>query len=111
MRILQVIPTLDPSVGGVAPAMLALSRGLIKRGHDVEIVAVDPPSAVWLRSIDVRVHPTGSGLTSYRYSANLSKWLADNGGNYDRVIVNGLWQHPGFAVWQRFARTSTPYYV
>jgi glycosyltransferase involved in cell wall biosynthesis len=111
VRILQVIPTLDPSVGGVAPAMLALSRGLVKRGHEVEIVAIDPPSAPWLRSIDLLVHATGPGLTNYQYSGELNKWLAANGGRYDRVIVNGLWQHPGHAAWRRFARTATPYYV
>jgi glycosyltransferase involved in cell wall biosynthesis len=111
VRILQVIPTLEPSVGGVAPAMLALSRGLANRGHQVEIVAVDPPSAPWFDSIDLPIHSAGPGSTSYQYSGGLAKWLAANGGGYDRVILNGLWQHAGFAVWQRFASTSVPYYV
>jgi glycosyltransferase involved in cell wall biosynthesis len=37
--------------------------------------------------------------------------LWEKAGNYDRVIVNGLWQHISFAAWRRYARTSTPYYV
>lgn len=111
MRILQVIPTLNPSVGGVAPAMMALSRGLARRGHEVEIVALDPASSQWLQSIPLTVHAVGGGLTNYGYSSALTKWLRANGDRYDRVIVNGLWQYPGLAVWRRFAGTATPYYV
>lgn len=111
MKILQVIPTLEPSVGGVAPAMLALSRGMIRRGQKVEVVALDPPSADWLRGMDLPVHAMGHGLTNYGYSPALDRWLELNGQNYDCVIVNGVWQYPGFAVWRRFNQSSTPYYV
>ena len=106
-----MIPTLDPSVGGVAPAMLGLSRGLRGRGHEVDIVALDSPSANWLSSNDLTVHGTGPGLTAYGYSSELDRWLKKHGDNYDRVIVNGLWQYPGLAVWRRFAGSRTPYYV
>ena len=111
MKILQVIPTLEPSVGGVAPAMLALSRGLARRGHQVEIVVLDPSSAEWLHPIDLPVHAVGRGLTNYRYAPALDQWLQANGDNYDCVIVNGVWQYPGFAVWRHFRRTGLPYYV
>lgn len=110
MKILQVIPTVDPSVGGVAPAMLALSRGLLRRGHQIEVVTVDPPSAPWLHQSDVPIHGVGSGLTTYAYSPELDRWLAAQKHNYDRVIVNGMWQYPGLAVWRQFAG-ATPYYV
>jgi glycosyltransferase involved in cell wall biosynthesis len=111
LKILQVLPTLDPSVGGVAPAVIALSRGLVGRGHHVEIVVLDEPSAPWLAGIDLPIHAVGPGLTSYRYSKTLGAWLAGHCRDYDCVIVNGLWQHPGFAVWRQFAGSVTPYYV
>lgn len=111
MKILQVIPTVEPSVGGVAPAMRALSRGLVRRGHSVEIVALDPPTAPWLQEIDLPIHAVGPGLTSYGYSSDFDRWLETQGRKYDRVIVNGMWQYPGLAVWRRFAGSKTPYYV
>jgi glycosyltransferase involved in cell wall biosynthesis len=111
VKILQVIPTLEPSVGGVAPAMLALSRGLVRRGHNVEVVALDPPSSEWLGGIDLPKHALGRGLTNYGYSPALDRWLKAKGRNYDRIIVNGVWQYPGFAVWRRFSGSGTPYYV
>jgi glycosyltransferase involved in cell wall biosynthesis len=57
------------------------------------------------------VHAIGSGLTSYRYSRALLPWLREHGGEYDRVIVNGIWQYLSFAAWRRYAGSSIPYYV
>jgi glycosyltransferase involved in cell wall biosynthesis len=57
------------------------------------------------------VHALGIGLTSYRYSKELMPCLRKHGGNYDCVIVNGLWQYISFAAWRRYGPTSTPYFV
>ena len=106
-----MVQTLDPSVGGVAPALLSLSRGLAQRGHKIDIVALDDPAAPWFADVDLTVHALGAGLSSYRYSKTLLPWLREHGGNYDRVIVNGLWQYLSFAAWRYYRKTSTPYYV
>jgi glycosyltransferase involved in cell wall biosynthesis len=111
LKILQMVHTLDPGVGGVAAAVLELSRGLAKRGHKIEIVVLDDPSAAWVANIDLTLHALGSGLTSYRYSRVLLPWLRQHGGDYDRVIVNGIWQYLTFAAWRRYAGSSIPYYV
>ncbi|HEV3244169.1 MAG TPA: glycosyltransferase [Chthoniobacterales bacterium] len=110
MKILQLVHTLDPSVGGVATSVLALSRGLARRGHKIDIVVLDDPSAAWIANIDLNVHALGSGLTSYRYSRSLLPWLRQHG-DYDRVIVNGIWQYLSFAAWRRYAGSQIPYYV
>jgi glycosyltransferase involved in cell wall biosynthesis len=111
LKILQMVHTLDPSVGGVATSVLALSRGLARRGHKIDIVVLDDPSATWISNVDLNVHALGSGLTSYRYSRALLPWLREHGGDYDRVIVNGLWQYLSFAAWRRYAGSPIPYYV
>jgi glycosyltransferase involved in cell wall biosynthesis len=110
LKILQLVHTLDPSVGGVATSVLALSRGLARRGHKIDIVVLDDPSAAWIANIDLNVHALGSGLTSYRYSRSLLPWLRQHG-DYDRVIVNGIWQYLSFAAWRRYAGSQIPYYV
>jgi glycosyltransferase involved in cell wall biosynthesis len=116
LKILQLVHTLDPSVGGVAAAVLALSRGLARRGHKVNVVVLDEPDVVTAvadrgQGDNVTVHALGSGLSSYRYSRALWPWLRQHGGNYDRVIVNGIWQYLSFAAWRRYAGSSIPYYV
>ena len=111
MKILQIVQTLDPSLGGVTSAVLALSRGLARRGHKVDALTLDDSAAPWLSEIGLTVHALGGGQTGYQYSKNLLPWLREHGGGYDCVIVNGLWQYLGFAVWRRYAGTATPYYV
>lgn len=106
-----MLQTLDPSVGGVSPAVQALGRGLARRGHKTDIVVLDEPASPWLTEVDLTMHALGTGLTSYRYSKKLMPWLRKHGGNYDCVIVNGLWQYISFAAWRRYARTSTPYFI
>ncbi|HYS96675.1 MAG TPA: glycosyltransferase [Chthoniobacterales bacterium] len=111
MKILQLVHTLDPSVGGVAASVLALSRGLARRGHKLDIVVLDDSASPWLADIALPIHALGAGLTSYRYSSKLLPWLKKQGGDYDRVIVNGIWQYLSFAAWRRYAGSSIPYYV
>ncbi len=111
LKILQLVHTLDPSVGGVAAAVLSLSRGLAKRGHKIDIVVLDDPNAPWLADIGLPVHALGAGLTSYRYSSKLLPWLKKHGGGFDRVIVNGIWQYLSFAAWRRYAKSPIPYVV
>src|SRR6266576_3636917 len=91
LKILQVLPTLNPSVGGVAPAVIALSRGIARRGHEVDLLALDDKAAPWLADIGLNVHAIGPGLTNYRYSKELLPWLQRNREKYDGIIVNGLW--------------------
>jgi glycosyltransferase involved in cell wall biosynthesis len=111
LKILQMVQTLDPSGGGVAAAVLGLNRGLTRRGHKIDVLVLDDPSAPWLTDVDLPVHALGAGLTSYRYSPMLSPWLKKHGGDYDRVIVNGIWQYLSFAAWRHFARSPIPYFV
>ena len=103
--------TLNPETGGVARAVTSLSKGLQQHSVQTEIVALDRSDSPWLREQRVAVHALGEGLTSYRYSRALSSWLRKNGDKFDCVVVHGIWQHHSFAVWQRFHKTATPYFV
>ena len=113
LNILQIVQTVDPRVGGVAPAVLELSRGMARRGHKVEVVTLDENEHAERVNSDsgIALHRLGHGASSYHYSKELVRWLRENSDGFDRVIVNGLWQHPTFAVWRQFRRSSTPYFV
>ena len=57
------------------------------------------------------MHALGAGGSGYGYSSNLTRWLREHGGHFDRVIVNGIWQYHSLAAWRRYAASSIPYYV
>ncbi len=111
VKILQMVQTLDPSTGGVARAVVSLSRAMKRHGHEVEIVTLDESTSPWLKEMDLPIHALGSGLTNYRYSKKLLLWLREKGKQFDRVIVNGLWQYLSFAAWRCYAGSAIPYYV
>ncbi|MCA1658042.1 MAG: glycosyltransferase [Verrucomicrobiaceae bacterium] len=111
MKILQLVQTLDPSTGGVASAVLATSEALAARGHATEVAALDEPSTPWVTGAGLPVHALGRGVKSYGYAQTLLPWLRQHGKNFDRVIVNGLWQYHSFAAWRAFSGTDTPYFV
>jgi glycosyltransferase involved in cell wall biosynthesis len=105
------VQTLNPETGGVARAVTSLSKGLQQHNAQTEIVALDKPAAPWLHDQSVPVHALGQGITSYRYSRALPNWLRENGDKFDCVVVHGIWQHHSLAVWRRFHKSATPYFV
>ena len=90
LRVLQTVQTLNPETGGVARAVISLSKGLQQHGVQIEIVALDKPESPWLRDESLTVHALGQGLTNYRYSRALPKWLKEHGNKFDCVIVHGI---------------------
>lgn len=109
MRILHVISELDPRLGGVSEAV----RVMIRYGPpdvESEVVSVDPPDASYLGGFGVPVHALGPARLGYRYSSALIPWLRANRHRFDGVIVHGMWQFVGYAVWRTMAG-RLPYLV
>ena len=111
MKILRVIPSIDPEGGGPMEAARNTDAALSKLGHQVDVVCLDEPHATFLSSYPVKVHALGPSRFGYRYNSHLAPWIKEHRKNYDAVIVDGLWQYHGFAAWKALAGTSTPYYV
>jgi len=112
VKYLHVIASLNPEGGGPAEGVRQLSGAGRCLGHDVEIATLDPPDAPWAAQFPCPVHQLGPGrFGNYRYSPDLPLWLKANVGRFDAVIVNGLWQYHGFAVWSALRNGPTPYFV
>ena len=111
LKILRVISTLDPKSGGPIEGLIQISQVHSRMGIDVEICSLDPVDADWVKKSNITVHALGPCRRVYGFSKWLVPWLRANAHNYDAVIVHGLWQYTGFAVWCALAGTSTPYYV
>ena len=111
MKILHVISSVNPKCGGVIEGVNQLSINHINMGHEVEICSQDDPNAEWVINSKIKTYALGPVKGSYGYNPNLVKWLKINANSYDAVILNGLWQYIGLAVWKVLAKTDTPYYV
>lgn len=111
MRILRCIRSLDPSLGGTVELVRQACLGLPELGHSVEVVCLDAPEACWLHSFPARVHALGPAKGLYGYSPRFVRWMRYHAGEYDAVIVDGLWQFPGWGSWLALRKSRTPYFV
>lgn len=110
MRLLHSIHSVNRAGGGPIEGIFQLAAIHKQNGHSVEIVSLDAPDAPWVRQSPLPVHAQGPGKFNYGYSPRLVPWLRAHAGDYDAIIVNGIWQFSSFGVWQ--ARLSrTPYFV
>ena len=111
MKFLHLISSVDPSGGGPIEGALRLHQALVTLGHSGEFTTVDAPDAPFVGAFPAHVHALGPSKGRFGYSAKLLPWLQSHAGHFDAVIVNGLWQYPGFATWRALSRSATPYFV
>ncbi len=113
MKILHVISSIDPKGGGPIEGIKQLNCPVRELGVQVDVLCCDPPDAPYLNAFDhlTTVYAMGPAYLGYAYVPKLLPWLKAHAHNYDAIIVNGLWQYLGFAVWRALAGTDIPYYV
>jgi len=111
MRILHVIHSVNPRGGGPIEGIRQLIPALAALGIETEVLSLDAPDAPWTTEFPAHLHVVGPCFTGYGYTPRALPWLRENHANYDAVIVHGLWQYSGFAVWRALRGTTTPYHV
>lgn len=99
LRILHMIDTLSPARGGPPEAVRQLIKGYIAIGAEIEVVCLDNPHAEFLKEIDCPIHALDqSYLGRYAFSPRLWRWLHENVGRFDGIVMNGIWSFPGVAL-------------
>jgi glycosyltransferase involved in cell wall biosynthesis len=111
LKILHVIPSVDPEVGGPAEGLRQWGTKAATLGSSVEVVTLDAPGLPFLASFPLKHHALGPSKGHYRYNDKLVPWLKANVASYDGVIVNGIWQYHSFGVWRALRASDKPYYV
>ncbi|GAA6142168.1 glycosyltransferase [Hydrogenophaga sp. 5NK40-0174] len=111
MKLLRVLPTLDPRAGGPASGARMIDAELIQKGNEVTVLTLDAPDCDFLSQHPGRVHALGPSRWGYRYNANLTPWLRRHAKQFDAVIVNGIWQYHALGTWRALAGSGVPYFV
>lgn len=112
MRLLRILPSLDPRGGGPMEGARNIDSCLASKGVHVEVLTLDSPDAGdFLHLYPATVHALGPSKWGFGYNSRLVPWLREHGSVFDAVIVDGLWQYHGFGTWRALAGSSTPYFV
>ena len=110
MHTLHIIDSFSPAAGGPPEAVRQLAKACVEGGIGIEVVCLDNPDEPFLTGIPCPVHALGqSYLGRYRFSPRLWRWLHENAGRFDGIVMHGIWTFPGVAL--RFAarRAGRPY--
>jgi glycosyltransferase involved in cell wall biosynthesis len=81
-------------------------------GAGIEVLSLDSPDAPYLKDIPCPVHALGQCyLGRFAYSPRLKRWLEENAGRFDGIVMNGIWSYPGVVLRRVSRKVGTPYGV
>ena len=104
MKILSVISSMDPAMGGLSQGIRNLVPALSALGVQSEVLSFDAPDAPFLGQDTFPIHAIGPARGPYGYCAALAPWLEANASRFDVVIAQGLWQHNNVGTWRTLRR-------
>ena len=111
MRLLHVIRSVNPVSGGPAEGVRQLIAASTMLGQRPSVLTLDAPDDAWLRDFPGEITAIGPVALNYGYTDKLVPWLRCNHHRYDAVVVHGLWQQHGLAVWRALSGGPVPYFV
>lgn len=111
MKILHIIPSVDPKGGGPMEGVRQYGTRAQQMGHQIEVLTLDDPASSFLGDYPLKVHAIGPSVSGYAYNAQLKPWLLANAKAYDAIIINGLWMYHGFGAWRALKQLKVPYFV
>ncbi|WP_309382629.1 glycosyltransferase [Cerasicoccus frondis] len=114
MKILRIIHSANPKIGGPINGIINSSKFISRDGHKVTHISLDAPADVSGIDLPGEFIALGPSKSGYGFCPNLDQWLTKNLPRFDAVLVHGIWQYHGFAVWRhcrRLGKTAPPYYV
>lgn len=115
MRVLHVVPSLDPVYGGPGRVTTALSRALVGAGAEVDVVTTDvsvPDSGEARSGTEAGVSTyyfRRGGRGSYVFSLPLTKWLWRHARRYDLFHIHTVFAYPTLAASRIARHAGVPY--
>lgn len=93
MKILSVIPSVNPKAGGPIQGIRNYQSTLIQLGYSRDIVTFEDTNDVidWDFPATLKIHALGKAKNPLAYHPELFTFLKNNLANYDVVIIHGLW--------------------
>ncbi|MFD1949606.1 glycosyltransferase [Sphingomonas arantia] len=115
-RILRIITSADLHGGGPIEGARRFAEVWARDGHRQDLLTLDAPGERFLTDYPGEIFSVGpprgrSLLNRYRYAPDMVPWLKANVGNYDAVIVSGLWRYMARGAMKALAGGPVPYFV
>jgi glycosyltransferase involved in cell wall biosynthesis len=96
MKLLRIIPSMNPKHGGPSQGIRNSIPALQKLGVENEVVCLDDPSESFVVQSPFVIHALGDSKSSWSFNKTLESWLKERMQDYDAVIVHGLWSYHSY---------------
>jgi glycosyltransferase involved in cell wall biosynthesis len=111
IRYLHVIHSLNPTTGGPPEGVKHLANAAMQMDHHVEIVTFEPVREPERCAYHCPIHVLSPSYMKYGVCLDFPSWLRTHADRFDAIVINGIWQYHGLAVWRAARRLGVPYYV
>jgi glycosyltransferase involved in cell wall biosynthesis len=104
-KILRVISSMNPALGGVATAVDYSAKSLkMANVGCIDVLTLDNSQDEWIKNQSkyYTIHAVGQRFGKYGISIKFITWLYANVNKYDFVIIDGLWRFTmiaGYVSW------------
>jgi len=98
MKILHIIPTMNPLTGGPCEAIINISAELHRINIKNEVLCLDDKTESYIKDKPFTIHAIGKSKGPWQYNKHLRDWLETNLSKYDKIILHTLWTYQGFAL-------------
>ena len=109
MKILRIIPSMNPKGGGPCQGIRNSIPEMKKLGVENEVVCFDSSEADYLGKDDFVIHTLGEAKTAWGYNKSLIPFLLNNFHRFDVIIVHGLWlyhSHAAVKAWKKYKKAN-----
>ena len=109
MKILRIITSMNPALGGPCQGIRNSIPAMAKLGVQNEVLCFDNPEVKFIVNQGFKIHSVGPARGPYSYCEGLDHWLLQNLGNYDIIIIHGLWLYNSYGtyrIWRNLKRAG-----
>jgi glycosyltransferase involved in cell wall biosynthesis len=111
IKLLHVIDSMNLEGGGPTQGLRNLTAFYEGLGVSATVLCMDETSAKPANAEHLNIVSLGRGKGVFGYHPDLVDWLSENASSFNAVIVHGLWQYHGQAVFKALKTLNVPYYV
>lgn len=101
---LRVIASMNPKSGGPCQGIRNSIPSLKKYDIETEVVSFDMPQAEFIKTDDFVIHALGPARSPYSYASKLVPWLKKHLGNYDAVMIHGMWLYNSYGTFKTWSQ-------
>jgi glycosyltransferase involved in cell wall biosynthesis len=110
IKILHVLSSFDKRDGGPIRAVVDLSAEGEAYNLESHLLAPGPLTLDDNPVPEERLHVAPPAIfRSFRYAPGLRRWLRAHVGEFDGVVIHGVWLYPGYAAAMECLRAGVPY--